>query len=352
MNKSLQHYLRQQFKFDSFSYTPNLNNLIVDMFISDKCNLKCRHCYFGETKTIGRLLTTSEWKNVISLLYSKGIRHFHISGKESSLDNRVVDIVSYIKTLKDTYTGLVSNGTGKLEFYNKIINAGIDYLEFSFDGTEDTHNYIRGKNSYACAMKNLESLSSCHNEIIDISTCLNKNSIDEYFELIEICSTLGIKKFFATPFLNKGNATLINNYSITPTQLSNLIKNSFGYLQNKPEQKIAIRYCVTNEITSSLIENRLFLGQLIIDYLTNKSNLIYNVNGNLIQISLNLFDIKFLRDITITADGEVIPCSDYISERNYLQYSIGNVTKNDIIEILNSREKSISINLKELNDEN
>lgn len=344
MNKELRKWLSEFVTFDYDNYESDLSNLIVDLFISDKCNLGCKHCYFGDTHTIGNPLSLEQWKIVIDSFYSKGVRHFHISGRESFLDNRVLDIVSFIKRKNGTFSGLVSNGTGQLHFYRSLINEGVDYLEFSIDGTEDTHNYIRGRGVFNEVINTLESLSQFSN-IIDISTCLNKNSADEYFTIIELCSNLGIKKFFATPFLESGNGKSFKSFSISPYNYSMLIKESFGYLNKHSNKGIIIKYCIPHDETFKLIENGVFFKQLLVDYLTGQSELILPVQGNLIQIALNLLDVKFLHNISITTDGEVIPCSDFIGYKNYQRFSLGNIVNNNIDTIMLSRTEKIKKSL-------
>lgn len=347
MNKNLRNWLTEYVSFDSVGYESNISNLIVDLFISDKCNLCCKHCYFGDSHTIGIPLSIEQWKSVIDLLYNKGVRHFHISGRESSLDNRVIEIISYIKNKENTFSGLVSNGTGPMAFYKSLIKEGIDYLEFSIDGTESTHNFIRGKAVYSQVMNTLNSLSQ-FSDIIDISTCLNENSIDDFFSIIDLCSDIGIKKFFATPFLASGNGNFFKSFSISPYNYSKLMENSFAYLKSRPNKQIILKYCVPHEITLPLIKKGDFFKQILISYLTDQSELLYSVDGNLIQIALNLLDIKFLHNISITSDGEVIPCSDYIGDRNYLRYSIGNIVKDEIDTIVQNRTVAIKKSLNKI----
>lgn len=351
MDKNLYTWLSQYVRFDSVEYKSNLSGLVVDMFISDKCNLKCRHCYFGNSRIIGKPLSMQDWKKAIRALYDEGVRHFHISGKESSLDNRILEIASYVKNLDGTFFGIVSNGTGHPQFYRTLINEGIDYLEFSIDGLEDTHNYIRRKNVFSQIISLLDSLSQ-HSNIIDISTCLNKKSNDEFLKLVDICLEFGIRKFFATPFLAKGNGKYFDSFSITLPDFSQLIEKSFTYLELKSDQKIVLKYCIPHEITYPLIEKGEFFKQLLLNYLTDNTELLYHINGNLIQIALNLLDVKFLNSISITSDGEVLPCSDYISYTNYTRYSIGNVVRTDIPTIFQYRAETIINELKSLKNEN
>jgi len=198
MNKNLQNWLTEYVSFDSVDYESNISNLIVDLFISDKCNLCCKHCYFGNSHTIGIPLSIEQWKSVIDLLYNEGVRHFHISGRESSLDNRVIEIISHIKKKENTFSGLVSNGTGPMVFYKSLIKEGVDYLEFSIDGTESTHNFIRGKAVYS------QVINTLYTGVYYIEITLAKSgNIDFYLK-------------FSESQTNNDNIIYINSLIITP----------------------------------------------------------------------------------------------------------------------------------------
>lgn len=345
MDNFLHKWLSKYVRLDITSYKSSPIDLVVDMFISDKCNLKCKHCYYGNTQTIGSLLSKQDWEQIIKSLYSIGVRHFHISGRESSLDNRIVPIVSYLKSLDGTYAGLVSNGTGSLDFYKSLFNEGIDYLEFSIDGTENTHDFVRGNNVYSQVMNTLVNLSSFSDKI-DVSTCLNKKSIDEYFTLIDICLSFGVRKFFATPFLASGNGEHFDSFSIEPSSFAQLINNSFSYLESKPEQKIALRYCVPHDLTFSMIKKDVLFEKLLVDYLLGKSELVYRINGNVMEISLDLLNVHYFHNLSITSDGEVLPCADYISDNNYPSISLGNIKDLDISALMKARADAINNTLK------
>jgi len=347
MNKALYYWLSQYVDFESIDIKPTHKELVVDMFISDQCNLTCKHCYLGKTKTNGRNLSIQEWKETIKSLYNEGVRHFHISGKESSLDSRIPSIVSYIKQFDGTYTGLVSNGTGPSSFYYSLINEGIDYLEFSIDGTEDTHNYIRGNNIYKKVINLIESLSQ-YNKVIDISTCLNKNSLKEYHQLISILSEIGIKKFFSTPFLLSGNGLDFINYSISPSDFDILVEDTFKYLNSSNKDSLIIKYCIPNSNIMDLVNYNGFIKHLLENYLNGNCDLTTHIGKNLIQVSIDFLDIKYLNELSITFDGDVIPCADYIGDNKYSEYCIGNVLRKDISDILHEREYSINKSLKKL----
>ena len=343
MDKELHSWLKQFINFGSVISVDkvSLNRVVLDLFVSDTCNLRCRHCYFGTTKTQKERLSSDDWKRVIDVFRAHGVNHFHFSGRESSLDQRILNIVSYIKTNPQSYTGIVSNGTGDYSFYKKAFENGLDYLEFSLDGIKDTHNYIRRFDVYYHVIDNLIRLSDYSNQI-DITTCLNKNSLNEYLSLIDTVSKLGITKFFATPFMVVGNGKDLSNFTISPKDFSDLIEKTVEFLKENEGRHLSIRYCIPHEYTFQMISEGEFFKQEILGYLNGVSNLVYRIKGNALQLSLNLFDIDFLNMISITADGEVLPCSDYIGYDNYWHYSIGNVKTDSIESIMHNRIKCIN----------
>jgi len=57
--------------------------MIIDSFVSNKCNLKCKHCYFGDVRPISEPVSLARWRSFLYEAIEIGIKHFHFSGKES-----------------------------------------------------------------------------------------------------------------------------------------------------------------------------------------------------------------------------------------------------------------------------
>lgn len=350
MNNSLRSWLSSFVDFNTLGGVSlsDLSHLVIDLFISDVCNLKCRHCYFGDTSTLGKALDTSEWESIITDLYQRGVRHFHISGRESSLDERVPTIVAFLTAFPGVYTGLVSNGTGPLSFYQSVLDNGIDYLEFSLDGLEATHDYQRRGPVFSKVISLLRDLISYSNKI-DISTCLNIHSIKEYFELVEQCYDIGVRKFYATPFYEKGRGRDFSYFSIEPEDYSLLMEHTLSFFQKHEGSGIVIKYCIPHDMTYTLIQNSSFFKNSLTDFLKGKSNLLYRVNGNTMQLGLNLIDIDYVGILTVTNDGEVIPCADDICVKDYNTIGLGNIITDGLDSILSKREEHILNSINTLN---
>lgn len=342
MNNSFKSYLGKNIKFNftEFYNSISFDNVVADLFISNKCNLKCRHCYFGNTSNISKPLSKNEWINAIDKLYSVGVRHFHFSGKESSLCKTTIELIDYIKSNSQTYAGIVSNGLGNLDYYNQILNTSIDYLEFSIDGLKENHNFIRGGDFFDRTYTCINSLKG-HASKFNLATCLYRHNYNDYIDLISTFYQLGVSRFFATPFVIKGRAKKLSDLSITIDEYAILIQSLFNFLQRMPNAKLQIRCCFPINYTNQAFEQNSFFKQIIIDFIENNKKPIFKINGNVIELSFTYINIDYINTITISNDGYIIPCADDISNPKYFLYSIGNISDINTKTLVNNRENII-----------
>ena len=65
------------------------------------------------------------------------MKHFHFSGKESFLDNRIFDILNLLAENKEDrriFYGVVSNGMSMdIQGYDEVLATNISYLEISLE---------------------------------------------------------------------------------------------------------------------------------------------------------------------------------------------------------------------------
>lgn len=343
MSESFQTYLSQHIQLDIEEFCDHLsfNNVIADLFISNKCNLKCRHCYFGDTINIDKALSQNEWIDAIDKLYLLGVRHFHFSGKESSLCEMTIFLMSYIKTLHQTYAGLVSNGLGNINYYVQLLQMDADYLEFSIDGLKENHNFIRGGEFFNKTFACVKSLKDQVDKI-NITTCLNKRNYNEYINLILMFYNLGVTRFFATPYLLKGRASGLSSMSIAVEEYALLIQSIITFLQQMPDAKLRVRFCIPIEYTYESFECNRFLKQIIIEYFEEGKDSIFRVNDNVLQLSFLYMDIDYVNTITISNDGYIIPCADDISNNEYYLCSLGNIRTTDAETLKKARKQIIN----------
>ena len=106
------------------------------------CNLKCKHCASSAGSKRNEELTTVEAFDLIDQLKLAGTECIFLSGGEPTLREDFYDIANKIESSNITY-GFVTNGLTELDigFFNRHPPFAIGV---SVDGTEKTHNGIRG----------------------------------------------------------------------------------------------------------------------------------------------------------------------------------------------------------------
>jgi len=326
---------------DDFDKIFSTEKLIADLFFSNKCNLKCLHCYFGYTKNISTPLPYNTWLRIINDLHKNGVRHFHLSGKESSLEADSVELVKYIKSKQNTFCGIVSNGTGHLDYYQSLISNNIDYIEFSIDGLEENHNYLRGDNIFHDNVKAIENACHIKQQIINISTTLNRLNHNYFLQLVNYFDQVGVKRFFATPFIEKGNGANIKSLSINGDDFALLIEKTFDFINNTSSKGLVIKYCIQHEHILPSLNKSKFIQEIVKGYFSKKNDLIFRINGNTIQLSFNFIEFDYLSQLIVTNDGYILPCADDISYTKYSEISLGNLNQSTIDKILAKRKDSL-----------
>ena len=163
--------------------------------IINVCNLKCVHCYWWTTRepTAGEL-TPEQWRTVIQNSYRKmRIANVTVVGGEPMLRKDVVEVFS--QEMKNRMS-VVTNGMFPL--------MDIDGLFFvSIDGTEETHNRIRGPKTYARIKTNVKNFVDSGGRV-DINMTLNtlncKDILPVLREWDDIAGRISIQ--FHTPFVD------------------------------------------------------------------------------------------------------------------------------------------------------
>jgi len=167
-------FLRQAAQFTYFTYRKirhtyfgDTSPVVAAIKVTQRCNLKCTHCTW--VNKITNDLPLGDWKKIIDGLYKRGCGIVFIEGGEPTLRNDLSEIIGYIKA-KGMFCVLFTNGTRCLDGLTP------DAFWFSIDGTEKSHDAIRGKGTYKKVMETLRKYPE--KNILSITT-LSKINADE-----------------------------------------------------------------------------------------------------------------------------------------------------------------------------
>ncbi len=150
------------------------NPILGTIIVTDKCNLKCKHCSVNNITAI--IHPYSQIKNEMKILYDMWIRILFFCGWETFLwrdwDKTLRDLVIEAKKMGFLIVNTVTNGTFKLDL------PEADLILLSLDWDKTHHNIIRG-NTYDKIMENIKNATSNNICFYMAINQINKNCIKD-----------------------------------------------------------------------------------------------------------------------------------------------------------------------------
>ncbi|MGN0808134.1 MAG: radical SAM/SPASM domain-containing protein [Candidatus Coproplasma sp.] len=254
--------------------------------ITQTCNLRCIHCYEGNThKSCENSLSTNEWKRIIKELSEVNCPQIQFIGGEPSCHNDLIELINYAGKFDFKSVGLFTNATLISDSLLYTLKNNKVRVNVSLYGhTPEVHDAITTvKGSFENALSNIRRMQKAGIQVNIAITLMKEN--EQYFEdIISFVKNLGV--------------------------------NSFKY--------DLVREVCGCEQSCHLVER----AELIEKKYRTKPNF---------SISKEWFDNSFYRNtcwygkFAITENGDVLPC---IFERNL---SYGNLRETSVSHILDSK---------------
>ncbi len=239
---------------------PRLSKLKwITVYITNNCNLKCKHCCYPSEKN-HKDLSIEKIRETIQFCEKNNIRDFYVTGGEPLLRKDFLEIMSYAaKRIKKP--SFSTNGwLVKKKLVKKLKEIGIRRVNISIDGFEETHDMLRGrKGSFKRAVRAVEMFSE-EGFVTHVQCTISNLNKDEVVELAEFITAKGAKVFKAVPVTPIGRASIEmmikpKEYAEILRRLTTLIEKGvrvrrvFGLIPEKiPGTKIyecgALRHCV------------------------------------------------------------------------------------------------------------
>ena len=117
---------------------------IVVWNITQRCNLKCKHCYAAGVADVSQELTHEEALRAIDGFAAFGCPVLLFSGGEPFIREDILELATYARQ-KGLRVVFSTNGTCITEeIAKKIAAIGVSYVGISIDGVRETHDAFRG----------------------------------------------------------------------------------------------------------------------------------------------------------------------------------------------------------------
>lgn len=142
--------------------------LLVDLELASVCNLKCPMCYtitegFKQQVTKG-FMDFDLFKRVIDEIAGK-VFSVRLSFRgEATLHKNFVDCAKYAKAAGIPEVSSLTNGSKlNLKYFEKLVEAGIDWITISIDGMSDQYDKIRKPLTFEGMVQKLKDIKEFKN---------------------------------------------------------------------------------------------------------------------------------------------------------------------------------------------
>jgi len=203
----------------------------LELQITDRCNLGCRHCYinpppppFTKGGMGGFELSLSRIKKVLSeFAEMQGLRVL-ITGGEPLIHSRFEEINemlprSFIRKI------LFTNG---LLLSKKILtNLNVDEIQISIDGLENAHDSLRGKGTFKKTIGAVKNAINSGFEV-SISTMVHPLNLRDFDEMEALFKGLGIKDWTVDVPCISGRLEKHAEFQVTPEEGGKCLGYGFG----------------------------------------------------------------------------------------------------------------------------
>jgi len=278
---------------------------MLHVFVTDRCNMRCPHCYVDSSGRFDDELTTEEmvslFRELNSIDFAEGV---HIEGGEPFLRKDLVDFLSVLDDL--TYVTIATNGT--IPYHPRFLPmVGVERIGFSIEGsTQETHGRLR-PNNLPELLDNMVAFQNAGFAVQSRTTLTSEN----YHEIEGIVSAdyereIPIARFQA--FTPVGRGTQNQELGLTFEQYNESIKNYIRAVE-KWSHKVMVKLSLPTAIAETLD-------------LSDASKTVEVIRT---------ICYRDCNQAAIAANGDVFQCYNLL---NYSAHKIGNIREIPFAEIV------------------
>ncbi|RME65485.1 MAG: radical SAM protein, partial [Nitrospirae bacterium] len=194
----------------------------LEVILTYRCNLRCRHCYIGEPENVE--VPLEKLLQALQEFYEmQGLRVL-FSGGEPLIYRHFDELNEFLKDYPLRKV-LLTNGTLLTEKRLKGLN--FHEIQFSIDGLEVSHDLIRGKGSFK---KTIEALKRAKDMGFDVSvaTMVHRANLQDFGELEDLLRALGVKEWTVDVPVPEGRLRDNEDLSLPPEVAGPYLRYGFG----------------------------------------------------------------------------------------------------------------------------
>jgi AdoMet-dependent heme synthase len=178
------------------------HDFFIQWHLTERCNLRCSHCYqsgqrtdelsFDEIREVAAEVSDmlAAWSEIYGIAFSPS---FNITGGEPFLREDLFDILDHLGGRRfDVY--LLTNGTLiDRQKAARLAMSCVKGVQVSIEGPEEIHDGIRGKGSFAAALRGVSFLLDA-GITVTLNATLSEINADHFPEMVSLALSVGAQR--------------------------------------------------------------------------------------------------------------------------------------------------------------
>jgi radical SAM protein with 4Fe4S-binding SPASM domain len=194
----------------------------LELQITDRCNLRCRHCYIGEGN--GDELSPGRIRNILQEFEAMQGLRLLVTGGEPLLHSRFAEINGMLPEFS-VRKALFSNGL----LLDRCLLEGlnVDEVQVSIDGLESSHDALRGRGSFRRAVRAVELAAEADLDV-SVSTMIHSQNLKDFDEMQSLFMSLGVRDWTVDVPCVSGRLAENAGFRVTPEQGGRYLAYGYG----------------------------------------------------------------------------------------------------------------------------
>lgn len=167
---------------------------IVYLSLTNRCNLRCKHCVASACIEEVDHMNTEDWKKVIDQVVVLNPEQINLTGGEPLIRPDFCEILEYLRA---NYKGAITLSTNALllnERLMEIIKKNVDGVSVSLDGFDSySCTKVRGEGIYDRVIAGIKKLKEAGMEKVSVSMLETKYTYGHDQDFYKLCEELDVK---------------------------------------------------------------------------------------------------------------------------------------------------------------
>jgi len=187
----------------------------VLLFLTERCNLSCRHCYVWAEPGSGPAMPLETFDLALNLCCQLGIEDVSLAGGEPTIHPKFGLMVREVAQ-RGLRARLITNGISLIR-RDQLENT-LRYLDMCwlsvYGPTEAVHQSVsRGQSLPLCELVETVGKFTRKGYMIGVSVLITPDSIDHIGDFLDVAESKGVRRVRLLPLQPDGRATVEMNYS-------------------------------------------------------------------------------------------------------------------------------------------